>query len=268
MNKLMLVLCVAALGTAFGGQAPAKPGQKAPQPKTMPADFPAMKAALSMLDLSDAENAKALELGQKYEEQLAVELAKARAAVNERLLADVREAVSGEHRKQLDALLAAMGRRDEAVGKANEKFGAKVKETGLDDLRVVPGQIKNEQQLIERFLTGDPELRQKMQDAKAKSNKSKNASLAALAAPNVGNDKAALKVQAEAKDKIIKEAETQYLSEIRNLLTEAQRNALGQVMTAQREWQQAVDAATKAYNEELSAALGLDKKKSNERKPK
>jgi len=269
MRKLVLLICVLSSCAAFGGEAPGKQDRKAAdRPNTLPAEFFTLRAALGLLRLSEAEQVKAGELGLKYDKQLADELARARTAVNERLLAELREGVTPEHKTQLDGVLAAMKKRDESVKLADEKLEAVLKDLAPGDMRVSRGQVRNEQQLLEKLVSGQPGLREKIAEAKAKSEKSKADAAVALTAPIDPSDRTAVKVHREAKEKIEQEAHTQYLSDLRNLLTEEQRAALGKALAAQKLWQEAAEKADQVYKEEVKAALGLDRNKPAERKPR
>ena len=264
MRTLVMCVCVALLGvgTALGAE-------KAAAPKMMPAEFAALRAALTTIKASPDEQAKSAELGQKYQALLDLEIEKAKRNVNDRLAAEVRDVLTEEHKTQLDAVMAAARKRDDTIRRAEDIFQAKLKEIGLAD-RAGKAAPRGEQQLIDKLIADEDKVtRDKYQALKTKYVKMKTDGIAQLAAPDVKDRKAA-KVYRDSKDEIAAKAENGLVQESRALLPEPQRLVLAQVLNTQKQFEQIVKTAEETYKQEVTAAVPPEKKKTagGIRKPK
>jgi len=255
MMKLLFLIClmVPCVTIAFAAEAE-KPGVA--EAKSTAEQLSTLKSALAMLKLGPQERAQAADLAQNHAKQLDEQIDKLKAAMKAKLIADTRNALSDEHRAQLDGLLNAMKRRDDTIAIANRQFEARLKDIGLGGLKLGKTGVRDEGQLIERICIASKDVRERFMAIKKQYQQERNDGIAKLAAPDP-KDKAARKTYQEQKDKLEADADAKTLQEARALLTDQQKAAIAQAMDAQRKWVQIVDAAKAAFDQEKNTVLGV-----------
>ena len=227
MKKMLLLGCVAAL--AFGSAGAGERGEKA-LPKMGSPEFAQLREVLAALKLTDAQMAKTYESGVKHEKLLADELEKARKAVREKLVAEIRTVLTDEQKARFDLVMAAMKKRDDAVDAADREFAAKLKDLRMLDLRGP----RTEKEFVAKYFERTEELRAKFKAIKTKCEQARNASISLLPPP--ADDKDSKKSWADSKDRLEHASEAQILEEARNSLTQDQRLALAQAVDALKQW--------------------------------
>jgi len=254
MKILFLIfLAIPCIPVAFAPGAE-KPG--APGARSAAEQLSALKSALAMLKLSAQERTQAADLAQSCDKQLDEQIERLKAAMKNKLIADTRGLLSEDHQRQFDGLLNAMQRRDETIDIATQQFEARLDEIGLGDLNLGKTGVRDEGQLIDRVCATDRNLREKYMVIKKKYQQARADGAGKLAAPDP-KDKVARKAYQEQKEKLQAEADARLHEEARALLGDQQRAAIAQAMDAQRRWEQIVDAAKAAFDQEKNTLLGI-----------
>lgn len=251
MMKVLTCICLAAfsVGVAFA----ADQGDRV-QDKTK-SDLNDLKSALNSLQLTPQERTQTAGLRDNFDKQLGDAVERLKAAMAEKLVADLRTALNDDHRQQLDSLLAALKRRDAAIAIADQQVDNQLAAVKLGDLKLSKASVRSEQQLVEKICLSDKAIREKFMAAKATYDKQETDETAKLAAPDP-KDKAANKAHQESKKKIKGSAEAGLLQEARALLNDGQRAAIAQVAEAMRQWEAALKAAKDTYEQDRKTLLG------------
>lgn len=246
MLRNVLCICLVTLGTGLA--LAADKGDKAKS------DLNDLRTAINSLQLTAQEKTQTSDLRENYDKQLDAAVERLKAAMAEKLVNDLRAALTEEHRQQLDSMLQAIKRRDAAIAAADKQLDDALAAVKLGDLKLAKGSIRSEQQLIEKVCMSDKNLREKYAAVKAKYNKEESDAVAKLAAPDP-TDKAAVKVNQDAKKKIRDNAEALILQEARALLNDDQRAAIAHVGQAIKNHEAAVKAAKDGYEQDRKALV-------------
>jgi len=244
---LLASCAVLGIGVAFGGERAEKP---AAFPRDVPPEFAPLREALASLKLTDQEIDKARPLAEKYRGVLSEEIEKAKNEVVAKLLADVRASLSDEHRGQFDTVLAATRKRDAAIAAADAQYAAALKDLRMLEFRGA----RAEKDIILRICESNNDLREKYKALRARIEKAKNDGIAQLPLPDP-NSRNAKQAYNDAKDKMEKSAESQFLTETRDLLSEDQKVSLAKLVDALNQWGVAVQIAKDACKAEMDAVL-------------
>ena len=223
--------------------------------------------ATTLLDLNNDQMGQARALSDKFNKDLEAEMKKTRSALDDKYLGEIKNVLTDDQKKQLDALMAADKKYKDAMTKADDDYRAKISETIYADskdpavkdmsarmLRFLP---RDQNQLLDRYTEADKALGEKYRDLKTENAKAK----AEIYKPKQIDWKDTKAVQAwrEEREKLSKDADQKMMDQGLTLLDEPQRKAFDQLVEAQKKWAEATKNADAAYAKDVEAVVGPDK---------
>ena len=233
-----------------------------------PTECAPLRTAGALLDLSREQQDQTRALTENYSKDLREEAIKARKALDEKYVAEVGEILTEEQKGKLEKLLVAEKAYQETLTKAEEAYRGKLLElfyAGEENenklkgaersLRYLPRQEKD---LFQRYTMANDELRQKHTQIRTK-----YATITSKIHGEAGKvdwrDLKAAREWREKRDRVVKEADENFIKEALDLLNEDQAKVFAEAVEAQKKWKDTSDTAEKTYLETAKGVLGDDK---------